>query len=184
MLCIEVPRRRQSKRHATKTFEYALERSSTSVTGAPINFDDDLGHGECYISEALKSPSPSSSALIRSIDTREAALVEREQNLRHLEKQVLSQQEVLRNSELVLAGRQAELEDRARLLDQTSMISAGQALLDQIEAYYTCPLSVYFPSLNQCHDMLITSSGNPDAWTSCMRIHTLILTVFFVSLSH
>lgn len=102
-------------------------------------------------------PSPSSSALVHSIDTREAALAEREHNLQRLENQALAQQKILRDTELVLAGREAELEDRERLLDQTSIVSAGQALLDQIEDY-TCPLLVCFlPKLTHCRDMLITS---------------------------
>lgn len=143
MLCIEVPRRRHRKRHATEAFGHSLGRPSSSITGAAIHFSESFALGDCYISDARVSPSPSPSAFtVHSIDTREAALAEREHDLQHLENQALTQQEILRDTELVLAGREAELEHRERLLDQTSMVSAGQALLDQIEEHYTCPLLV------------------------------------------
>lgn len=156
MLCIEVPRRRHRKRHATEAFGHALGHPSSSITGTAINFSENFALGDCYISDARASPSPSFSALIHSIDTREAALAEREHDLQHLENQALTQREILRDTELVLAGREADLEDRERLLDQTSMVSAGQALLDQIEEHYTCPLLVCFPPLTQGRDMLTT----------------------------
>ncbi|EIM86890.1 uncharacterized protein STEHIDRAFT_111295 [Stereum hirsutum FP-91666 SS1] len=135
-----VPRRRHRKRHATEAFGHAHGRPSSSITGAAFNFSENLAFGDCYISDTRASPSPSSSAVVHSIDTREAALAERERNLQRLENQALTQQEILRDTELVLAGREAELEDRERFLDQTSMVSAGQVLLDQIEEHYTCPL--------------------------------------------
>lgn len=157
MLCIEVPRRRHRKRHATEAFGHAHGPPSSSITGAAFNFSENLAFGDCYISDTRASPSPSSSAVVHSIDTREAALAERERSLQRLENQALTQQEILRDTELVLAGREAELEDRERLLDQTSMVSAGQVLLDQIEEHYTCPLLVYFPPFTQCCDMLTTT---------------------------